>query len=198
MSITVDRWRDDKRGPQRRSAARLAWQAPLAVVLAGIAVYAVGVRFELVGCLYLAFVTGELCRIDIAEHRLPNALVLPGFAFAAVGIVFCWLAGTRSPTAAALAALACGGFFALLAVAGGVGMGDVKLATVLALAGGAVSVVVVVGTLVLGFVAAGAAALVTVTARGGAGNIAFGPYLLGGFWASVCAIPVVGALPLLA
>jgi leader peptidase (prepilin peptidase)/N-methyltransferase len=82
-----------------------------------------------------------------------------------------------------------GGFFGLLAVTGGLGMGDVKLAAVLALAGGAVSAVVVVGA-VVGFIAAGVGALAVLVARGGAGNIAFGPHLLGGFWASVAALPL--------
>jgi leader peptidase (prepilin peptidase)/N-methyltransferase len=171
--------------------ARLVWQFALTAVLIVIAISGVGVRFELVGCLYLAFVTPELCRVDLAEHRLPNAIVLPGFAFAAIGAVFGWLATGRPPTAAALAAAAVGGFFALLAVTGGVGMGDVKLAAVLALAGGAASALVVAGPVVLGFIAAGVGAVVMLTARGGGGSIAFGPYLLGGFWASVAALPLV-------
>lgn len=169
---------------------RFAWQSALAAVLLVVAIFGVGVRFELVGCLYLAVVTPELCRVDLAEHRLPNTLVLPGFAFASVGAAFGWLATGRPPTAAAVATLAVGGFFALLAVTGGVGMGDVKLVAVLALAGGAASVLVVVGTVVLGFITAGLGALTILAARGGAGNLAFGPYLLGGFWASVAALPL--------
>lgn len=169
---------------------RFAWQCALAAVLIVVAIFGFGVRFELVGCLYLAVVTSELCRVDLAEHRLPNALVLPGYAFAAIGAVFGWLATGRPPTGAAVATLAVGGFFALLAVTGGVGMGDVKLSAVLALAGGAASVLVVVGTLVLGFITAGFGALTMLAARGGTGNIAFGPYLLGGFWASVAALPL--------
>jgi leader peptidase (prepilin peptidase)/N-methyltransferase len=170
----------------------LAWQVPLAVVLAGVAVHGVGVRFELVGCLYLALVTPELCRVDVAEHRLPNALVLPGFAFAAVGVVFGWAGTGRPPVAAVLATVAVIGLFGMVALTGGMGMGDVKLAAVIALAGGAASVIVVAGAVVLGFLAAGVGALGALVVQGGAGNIAFGPYLLGGFWASVAALPLLG------
>lgn len=169
---------------------RLSWQAPLALALVALAVHAVGPRFELVGCLYLAIVTPELCRVDLADHRLPNTLVLPGLAFAAVGVVFGWAAGGRPPFVAVLATVMVSGFFGLLAVTGGLGMGDVKLAAVLALAGGAVSAVVVVGAVVVGFIAAGVGALAVLVARGGAGNIAFGPHLLGGFWVSVAALPL--------
>ncbi|MGA0566588.1 prepilin peptidase [Rathayibacter sp. KR2-224] len=169
---------------------RCAWQVPLAGALLVLCLYGMGPRFEAVGCLYLALVTPELCRVDLAEHRLPNALVLPGFAFASVGAVFGWLASGRAPTGAVLAVVVVGGFFALLAATGGLGMGDVKLGAVLALAGGAASVVVVIGAVVLGFVGAGVSALAVLAARGGAGNIAFGPYLLGGFWASVAGLPL--------
>lgn len=173
-------------------AARIAWQLPLAVVLAGVGVYGVGVRFELVGCLYLALVTPELCRVDVTEHRLPNGLVLPGLGFAAVGVVFGWADTGRPPLAALLATAAVVGLFGMLALTGGMGMGDVKLAALLALAGGAASVIVVVGAVAIGFLAAGIGALGTIAARGGAGNVAFGPYLLGGFWASVAALPLLG------
>lgn len=182
------RHQGDTRGRRRRS--RLLWQAPLALTLAGIAVLGAGVRFELVGCLYLAAVTPELCRVDLAEHRLPNALVLPGLVFAGVGIVFGWLRAGDLSWSAVLCAVAIGAFFALLSVAGGMGMGDVKLAMVLALTGGAVSVLIVVGTVMLGFVLAGATALARVASRGASGDLALGPYLLGGFWASLALVPL--------
>ncbi len=168
---------------------RIAWQLPLAVALGALSIAAVGVRFELAGCLYLALATPELCRVDIAEHRLPNRLVVPGLAVAVLGVAFGGLADGHVPAGAALAAVAVGVFFALLALAGGVGMGDVKLSVVLATAGGGVSAVIVVGTVVLGFLAAGVAAITALVARGTGGSIAFGPYLLGGFWASVAAVP---------
>ncbi|MHA7986070.1 prepilin peptidase [Rathayibacter sp. CAU 1779] len=171
---------------------RAAWQTPLAAALVVTAVWAVGWRFELVGCLYLALVTPELCRVDATEHRLPNALVLPGLAFASVGVVFGWLATGRAPVGALLTTLAVGGFFLLVVIAGGMGMGDAKLAAVLALAGASVSILVVVGAVVLGFIVAGGAALARLAMRGGSGDIAFGPYLLGGFWVSLAVLPFLG------
>jgi leader peptidase (prepilin peptidase)/N-methyltransferase len=181
------------RSSSSRSAAlrRLAWQAPLAVVLVGVSFVVVGVRFELVGCLYLAVVTPELCRIDFAEHRLPNALVLPGLAFGAVGLTFGWLAASSEPLGALVVTAATTGFFGLLCLAGGMGMGDVKLVAALALSGGTVSVAVVVGTAVLGFLVAGTVALTRLAAGAGGGSIAFGPYLLCGFWASIAVLPVL-------
>jgi len=178
--------------PLSSVARRWAWQAPLACALVVLALFGTGMRFELVGCLYLAVVTPELCRVDLAEHRLPNALVLPGLAFTAVGALFGWLGDGRPPLVPVVAGLAVGGFFGLLALTGGLGMGDVKLAALLAFTGGTISTVVVIGTVVLGFVVAGVAALALLVSRGGVGNIAFGPYLLGGFWASVAALPALG------
>ncbi|MGN6126117.1 MAG: prepilin peptidase [Humibacter sp.] len=175
-----------------RLVRRLAWQAPVAAALATLSVAVLGWRFELVGFLYLALVTPELCRVDLAEHRLPNVLVVPGIVVAAVGVVLGALAEWQVPAAAVGSTVVVCGFFALLAVAGGLGMGDVKLSAALAVAGGGVSTMIVIGTVVLGFFAAGAAALGTVVVRGGGGSIAFGPYLLGGFWASLGVLPLVG------
>ncbi|GAB3390412.1 hypothetical protein GCM10027568_14320 [Humibacter soli] len=173
-------------------ARRLAWQVPVATALVALSVAVLGLRFELVGFVYLALVTPELCRIDLAEHRLPNVLVMPGFAVAAIGVVFGALVEWRMPATAIASTVVVCGFFALLAVVGGLGMGDVKLSAVLAMAGGGVSALIVVGTVVLGFFAAGLAALGTIVARGAGGSIAFGPYLLGGFWASLGVLPFVG------
>jgi leader peptidase (prepilin peptidase)/N-methyltransferase len=175
----------EHRGAGRPRIARLAWQLPMTLVLVVIALVAIGLRHELVGVLYLAAVTPELCRVDVVERRLPNALVLPGFAFAAVGLIFGCLAAGRLPTLPVAVSLAVGGFFLLLAVAGGMGMGDVKLAAVLALAASAVSVLLVIGTVIVAFLVAGVAALVLLAARDGTAGIPFGPYLLGGFWTSI-------------
>nr|WP_240977544.1 prepilin peptidase [Planctomonas sp. JC2975] len=164
----------------------------MAAALVVIAVVVVGWRFDLVGCLYLALVTPELCRVDASEHRLPNALVVPGIGFAGVGVTFGWLATGEVPVDALFATVVVSGFFLLVVVAGGMGMGDAKLAAVLALAGASVSMLVVVGAVVLGFIVAGGAAVFRLAVRGGSGDIAFGPYLLGGFWASIGALPFLG------
>jgi leader peptidase (prepilin peptidase)/N-methyltransferase len=173
--------------PAVRRGVRFAWQAPLTVALAAVGTVVVGVRFELVGVLYLAVVTPELCRIDLAEHRLPNRLVLPGCVFTAIGMGFGWFSGGGAVLPAIVSLVAVGGFFLLLATAGGVGMGDVKLAATIAMTAGSVSVSLVIGTVIVAFLVAGAVAVVTLVRRGGGETIAFGPYLLGGFWTSVAA-----------
>jgi leader peptidase (prepilin peptidase)/N-methyltransferase len=142
---------------------------------------------------YLGIVTGELCRIDVAELRLPNALVVPGLAFAIAGALWAELAGRD----AWLAAVAWGAGYATVllapALAGSAGMGDVKLAAVLGLVLGPLGP----GAALLGsvspFLAAGAFALV---AAGRSGvwrddHVAFGPFMLGGFWGAVALSPIL-------
>ena len=156
--------------------------------------------------LYLAVVTGELCRIDLAEFRLPNALVVPGLALAAPGVSWGAFAGAATGGAAttgaattgaetAVAALGGGaGYAAVLlipALAGEAGMGDVKLAAVLGLLLGALGPWQVVLGPVSAFVAAGVVALIAGMFGGtrAGDRLAFGPFMLGGFWAAVALSP---------
>jgi leader peptidase (prepilin peptidase)/N-methyltransferase len=165
-----------------------------------------------VGALYVATVTTALVQYDLRERRLPDALVLPGLAFVAVGVVWSALGGGRGlevPVAAVVCALGVLVAFLVLASGGGLGMGDVKLAMLLgaalaavvaerappgggpgmpgagaavAAAGGAV-VAWVVASLVLGGLAAG-----VMLASGARRPVAaptelpFGPVLLATFW----------------
>ena len=70
------------------------------------------------------------------------------------------------------------------AVAGGMGMGDVKLAGVLGLSAGLVSATAAVVSPLVAFVLGGIAAIGAL--RGGRGaSIPFGPFLLAGFWVAV-------------
>ncbi len=142
---------------------------------------------------YLAVVTRELCRIDFAEFRLPNALVVPGLAFAAAGVVWAALAG-RDP---GVGAVSCGVGYAtvllLPALVGEAGMGDVKLAALLGLVLGAIGPWQALLGSVSAFFAAGIVALVA-RVFGGArvdDQLAFGPFMLGGFWGAVALSPVV-------
>jgi len=164
----------------------MAWQLSLAGALGALAVLAVGIRPALVVPLYLAALSGELCRVDVAEHRLPNALVLPGYGFAAVGLGWQWrLMGTR-PWQALGVGVAFFVFLLLMNLAGGMGMGDVKLAGLLGLGLGALGVTTAVAGIVIGFVAGGAAGVLTLLAPGGASRrIPFGPFLLLGFWSAL-------------
>jgi leader peptidase (prepilin peptidase)/N-methyltransferase len=173
--------------PARSPLVRAAWQGPLALALAALAVFAAGFRPELVLFLYLAAVTGELCRTDLSEHRLPNALIVPGYGFAAVALLWRSI-DTGTPPWLPLASGA--GFFSFLLVlnlAGGMGMGDVKLGGVLGIALGTLGIVPSIAGPVLGFIAggiAGAAALI-IPGASGLRRIPFGPFLLVGFWAAV-------------
>ena len=142
---------------------------------------------------YLAIVTGELCRIDLAEFRLPNALVVPGLGFAAVGVVWAALSGRDS----AVAAVGWGAGYAVVlggpALFGSAGMGDVKLAALLGLVLGSIGPWHAVLGSASAFVAAGAVALVAhfTTGMRRDDQLAFGPFMLGGFWGAVAFVPVL-------
>jgi leader peptidase (prepilin peptidase)/N-methyltransferase len=132
---------------------------------------------------YVAAVSVPLAVIDIREHRLPNKLVVPGIALAAVcGVLELVLTGGRhwSP-------LLCGGvYFALmlvLSLLGGLGMGDVKLAALLGASAGFLGVESAVISVGLAFMLGGAVALVLWLAQR-RGRIPFGPFMLAGYWLS--------------
>jgi leader peptidase (prepilin peptidase)/N-methyltransferase len=159
--------------------------ALLTLLLAGGALVAVGPRPPLLALAWLAVVTPRLTAIDIAEHRLPDRIVLPGwpvaFAAAALGAA---TGGTPLPVAEGVA-VAYGGVLLLLNVAGGMGLGDVKLAPVLGLAAAAVSPAAGVAAPLLAFLAGGTIALAVLIRRGPGSSIPFGPAMLLGAWAAV-------------
>jgi leader peptidase (prepilin peptidase)/N-methyltransferase len=157
----------------------------VALVLAGLAVASIGVRDELVGLFYLAAVTPLLWRADLDEHRLPNAIVLPGLVVAVVGVAFGWIRTGHPSTLGVASAIAVGLFLLVLSAAGGLGMGDVKLGVLLGLCAGCAGILPAVGWLAIAFIAAGVAALGLIATRGGAERLAFGPFMLTGFWASI-------------
>lgn len=153
-----------------------------------------------VGALYLAAVTVPLAVVDAREKRLPNALVVPGYGFVAVGIAWSWLARGSPPGAALLCVVCAFALLGALASGGGIGMGDVKLAGVLAGAlaalvaerappgdaAGAAGAASAVGVwFVASFAAAGLAGAAELSAgsRGRAAEIPLGPLLLSSFWA---------------
>lgn len=157
-----------------------------AMLLAGAGWFAIGPDPALLGVLYLAAATPYLVRIDLAEHRLPNRLVLPGYGFALAGVIGGLLLGGS----ATVALLAGGGyllFLLTLNLLGGMGMGDVKLGGVLGLVLGSVSLSAAVAAGLLAFLSGGLASLVLLAGRRAARDtrIPFGPFLLLGFWAAV-------------
>lgn len=142
----------------------------------------------LMAYLWLAASSIALTAIDLETHRLPNAIVLPGYAVSAIGLgVPALLAGDveRLGIAGAGAGIMFGAY-ALMAIAwpGGMGMGDVKLAGVLGaylgFSGWAALAVGAFGAFVLGGVIS---IILLATKRvGRKGGIPFGPWMIAGSW----------------
>jgi leader peptidase (prepilin peptidase) / N-methyltransferase len=166
------------------------WAAPALVRAAGVA-ETVAAVLQLVAYAYLAVISIALALIDIDVHRLPNALVLPGYA---VGVVLLGAAALLTGDLVALGRLAAGAgiLFALYLVLAivaprGMGLGDVKLAGVLGL---------FLGYLGWGQLAVGAAAafllggvfsvvLIALRRAGRKSGIPFGPWMLAGAWVGI-------------
>ena len=154
---------------------------PAAATLAIVAFQAAGLQPRLIPALFLAAITPALCSADVLFRRLPNALVLPGYPVALAACGAQWSRTGEFPTAA----LAAGGItiavFGVLVALGGMGMGDAKLAGVLALSAGLISRSTAVATVVVAFLLGGIAS-VSALAQGERGGIPFGPFLLAGYW----------------
>ncbi|WP_423923056.1 hypothetical protein ACPEEZ_04015 [Frigoribacterium sp. 2-23] len=154
-------------------------------------------------------VSPVLIVVDLRERRLPNRAV----ALAAAGLPLGWLTAlVRDDLGGALTSMATLGAAGLLlggaAWVGLVGMGDAKLASVLAASLATVSSSAVVAAAVLATAAGGLVATGTLVveavrarrshgkARDGRGekpSIAFGPCLLAGYWITVAGVLSRGA-----
>jgi leader peptidase (prepilin peptidase)/N-methyltransferase len=145
--------------------------------------------FAVLPLLYLAAVTPALAAIDVAEHRLPNALVLPGYPAAALGLAGEWIRTGHVPAVALVAGAASMALLLALSLGGGMGMGDVKLAGVLGLTAGMLGITPAVLSPLAAFVLGGIVAVVVAARRGRRARVPFGPFLLAGFW-----IAAVGVL----
>ena len=146
---------------------------------------------ELVAFLYLAAVSVVLAVIDIDTRRLPDRIVLPSYA---VGAALLGGAGILRGDAASLlvalvGAVAAAGFFLLLHLVGGMGLGDVKLAGVVGLFLGYLGVAQLTVGIAAGFAVGALAgiALMVVTGRSRKTAIPFGPWILAGAWIGVLA-----------
>jgi leader peptidase (prepilin peptidase)/N-methyltransferase len=132
---------------------------------------------------YLAAVTPWLVWFDATAHRLPNVLVVPGIG---AGLVSCageWVVDARVPVVPLVAGAGYAGFLLVMHLVGGMGMGDVKLGGALGLASWDLSVAVL--SPVVAFLVGGVVSVVLLIAGRRGRRIAFGPFLLGGFWAAV-------------
>ena len=165
------------------------WQAP-GVLAAACAVAAVltllvhGWRADLPAAVVLAVAGVLLTAEDLASHRLPNAVLAP----TAVALGLLLLVATLTTgvwdalVRAAVAAVACGLGYLVLALLrpAGLGMGDVKLGALLGAWLGWLGWGAVVLGVLAGFVLGGVAGLVLILARRATRTtaIAFGPWML--------------------
>jgi leader peptidase (prepilin peptidase) / N-methyltransferase len=131
---------------------------------------------------WLAACGAALVMVDIAVHRLPDALTLPASAGTLALLAGAALSGEPGSLTRSLAAAAALGGVYLLLVAGGMGMGDVKLAPAVgALLGWHSWSAVILGTFA-GFALAAVFSVVLLATRMATrkDHVAFGPFVLGG------------------
>lgn len=153
--------------------------------------WATGPGWHLGALCYLAWLTLTLTSIDWDLHRLPNQIVLPGYALSAAALA---LACASDPTSlvravAGALVLSVGYGIVMLIWPPGMGFGDVKLAVIVGAYLAALSwPALAVGTMAaFAFGAAGALATLA-TPRGAEGRrtgIAFGPAMLAGVWVAL-------------
>ena len=155
----------------------------VSAALAVVAALALGANPALVPALAVAAVAPPLARVDRAEHRLPNRLVLSALAAGVVGLGVSWLASGRLPLVPLLAAASYAGVLLVCALFGGMGMGDVKLAAALGLAAPTIGVAVL--SSLLAFLLGGVAAVFVLIRRGPGARVAFGPFLLAGYFGAL-------------
>lgn len=139
----------------------------------------------LIPVVYLAAVTPALVLADLRSHRLPNRMVVPGIGVGLIAVAVQW---SWVPLAAGLAY---GGALYLMSLAGGIGMGDVKLAALIGLAAGTATLDAAVAAFLLG----GVAASIALHRRGRGARIPFGPWLLAGYWVALTAESMAGISP---
>lgn len=164
--------------PRSGSSRSWVWQVPAAVVLAALSLLVP--PLSAVPLLYVAAVTPQLVRVDLREHRLPNRLVVPGLLIAVVALGAQWAADGVPPVVPLIAGASYFVFLMVLAAFGGMGMGDVKLGALLGLVSPGLGVAVL--SPALAFMFGGIAGVVLMAKHGRGASVAFGPYLLGGFW----------------
>jgi leader peptidase (prepilin peptidase)/N-methyltransferase len=158
----------------------------LVVAVAAVGSAGVGGWWQ-VAVLLLAAVAVPLSAVDLAEHRIPNLVLVPAFALTA--LLLGLDAATRHQSAdlvralLAACALYAGALALLLSARDSLGYGDVKALAYQGLYTGYLGWARVLGALLLTFTAAALLALAAV--RGGSHRLAFAPALLGATLAAV-------------
>ena len=170
--------------PRRTGAGRIAVTAACAAVLALLAAAAARPSAAMPAFLVLAMLGAVLVVVDAEHHRLPNRITLAAAVLGAAGLTAAAAVDGAWPdlTRAGLAAAAVFALFYVLALISprGVGLGDVKLAGLLAGFLGWLGWVSVVVGLAVGFLAAGALAIVLLVTRRATHrtHIPLGPFLV--------------------
>ena len=145
--------------------------------------------FSALGLGYLVLTAWPLAKTDILERRLPNKYVLPAFPITWFGQIVA--GGLGAGFLNMLWALLAGAItFAISLVInrmGLLGMGDVKLMTVMSIALGWYSPLLPIIALGLSFLIAGLVAVVLLAARRIklGGSMPLGPYLIAGFLGAI-------------
>ena len=145
--------------------------------------------FSALGLGYLVLTAWPLAKADILERRLPNKYVLPAFPITWLGQLLAGAtgAGFVNMLWAHLAGVVTFALLILINRLGLLGMGDVKLMTVMALALGWFSPLLPVVALGLSFLLAGVVAILLLVRRKImlGESMALGPYLIAGFLGAV-------------
>ncbi len=179
-----------------RIRRRFAWPVRAGGVVAtgalvALVVWKFGPGWELPAYLYLALTAVVLSVVDLAEKRLPNALVYPSLLVLPVLLAFA--AAASGSWSALLGAFAGGAalfvFYFVLALISpsGIGMGDVKLAAVIGLALGYLGWSPVLIGSFGGFLIGSLVSLVALVGRRITlrGSLPFGPSMLAGAFLAV-------------
>lgn len=145
---------------------------------------------------WVLLVTGVgLAAVDLREHRLPTPLIAAAALGVAVALTVAaardsdWSSWWQAVATAATAFVV----FYVMAMASGMGYGDVKLAAVIAGSAGYSSPTLAAGTLLAGLLVAGLAGLALLAAGRGRGHqLALGPCLLLGTAAGLAVLGHAG------
>jgi leader peptidase (prepilin peptidase)/N-methyltransferase len=145
--------------------------------------------FSALGLGYLVLTAWPLAKTDILERRLPNKYVLPAFPITWLGQLLAGVtgAGFVNMLWALLAGVVTFGLSLVINRLGLLGMGDVKLMTVMALALGWFSPLLPIIALGLSFLIAGIVAIWLLLGKKLklGGSMPLGPYLIAGFLGAV-------------
>jgi leader peptidase (prepilin peptidase)/N-methyltransferase len=145
--------------------------------------------FSALGLGYLVLTAWPLAKTDILERRLPNKYVLPAFPITWLGQLLAGFAGAGFVNMlwALLAGVVTFTLSLLINRLGLLGMGDVKLMTVMALALGWFSPLLPIIALGISFLIAGVVAFWLLLRRKIklGGSMPLGPYLIAGFLGAV-------------